>query len=351
MFFRPFDKTLGDLTTEDLKDLEKRKVPEGIALEYKRDWVPDKIARAVAAMANNVGGTLVVGMETRDLIPTDLCGFETGGDPAEMVVQVIRDHISPIPDYRPLSLGLETGRKCLVVEVDQGSEPPYLLTRTGQIVIRTPTSSAPASREEVQGLFNRGQRGREWAQAQLTPLQPPMTVDGEVHLTSVPSVYQGLSLNPRLFRRSVVERVDKLVPTPFGGSAYDTNWNLKPDRVEVSVVATSINKFSTSVSVTGVVRTEWRPANQLPDFATVEALLREGLPKHSRILQDVFGFHGSVFVALGGHIAMGPDQIDHYHPWIYRGPLASSALQDEALYEELRREVRRTIDLPDFEPE
>lgn len=351
MFYKPFTKPLADLTIDDVADLKERAVPEGIALEYKRQWVPDKIARAIAALANNVGGTVVVGMETQDLIPTDLCGFATAGDPAEMVVQVVRDHIAPIPDFRPLALELESGDKCLVVEVEEGTNPPYLLTKTGQIMIRTPTSSAPATREEVQNLFAKGERGREWAAVQLDALHPVMTANNEVHLATVPSVAGGLGLNPSLFRKSTMEGLDQRVPVSFGHPGQQREWDLKPDRCVIRVEMSAIYVAELSVTTTGIVHSSWRPLSQLPDYNTAESLLREGLVRHSAILEEVFAYRGSVFVAMGGHLAQGVGQINHFHPWIRRGPVDLAVLSAANFRDELNREVARTVELPDFEPE
>lgn len=351
MFYRPFSKPLSEVTVSDVAELLPRAVPEGISLEYKRQWVPDKVAKAIAAMANNVGGTVVVGIETSDLLPTNLCGFETAGDPAEMVVQLIRDHIAPVPAFRPLSLSLDGGAKCLVVEVDEGTSPPYLLTKTGQIVIRTPTSSAPATREEVRLLFAKGERGRRWAETQLAQLHPVMTASREVHLLVLPSVDGGLALNPVLFRKSVVAAINERTPTPFAHRDHDRQWDLKPDRAVVLVEFPRIHTVETYVSTAGLVHTRWRTLSQFPDSTTAESLLREGVPSHARILEEVFGYRGAVFVAFGGHVAQGPGQIHHFHPWVRRGPVDLSNLFEEPFIAELRREVHRSVGRPEYEPE
>jgi hypothetical protein len=342
---------IGDLTRSDLDELISRSVPEGICLEYKREWVPDKIARAVTAMANNVGGTVIVGMETEDLLPTHLCGFSTRGDPAEMVVQVIRDHVAPVPPFRTLSLSLDSETKCLIVEIDEGPNPPYVLAKTGQIVIRTPTSSAPATREEVELLFAKGERGRRWAEGQLSTLRPVMTANGEVHLLTVPSVDRGLGLNPTLFRNSVLSQIDERTPTPFAHGEHERRWDLQPDRAVVLVEFPGIHGVETYVSTAGVVHTKWRTLSQLPDSTTGEALLREGLPRHARILEEVFGYRGAVFVAFGGHLAQGAAQSHHFHPWIYRGPVELPTLSEPHFEAELRREMHRSVGRPEYEPE
>lgn len=351
MFYRPFFKPLSEVTVGDLADLLDRAVPEGISLEYKREWVPEKIARAIAAMANSVGGTVVVGMETKDLLPTRLCGFETPGDPAEMVVQLIRDHIAPVPAFRPLSLLLESGTRCLVVEVDEGTSAPYLLTKTGQIIVRTPTSSAPATREEVGLLFAKGERGRRWAELQLAQLHPVMTATGEVHLLTVPSVEGGLALNPMLFRKSVLAAIDERTPTPFAHGDHVRQWDLKPDRAFIRVEFPRIHSVEMYVSISGLVHTRWRTLSRFPETTTAESLLREGLPRHARIFEEGLAYRGAVFVAFGGHLAQGPGQIHHFHPWIRRGPVDLSTLSEEEFEAELRREMHRSVAQGEFEPE
>lgn len=351
MFYRPFDIPLSEVTVEDVASLVERQIPEGIALEYKSQWVPDKIARAVAAMANNVGGTVVVGMETEELLPINFCGFATPGDPAEMVVQVIRDHIAPVPDFRPLSLELKSGEKALVVEVEEGTNPPYLLTKTGQIVVRTPTSSTPGTREDVQAMFEKGERGREWAETQVMALQPVMTVGNEVHLATVPSVAGGLSLNPSLFRKSTLEALDERTPVPFAHPANARRWDLRPDRSVVMVDFERIHAVELEVRTSGLVHSTWKPLSQPPDYNMAESLLSEGLGRHAQILEEVFAYRGSAFVAFGGHLAQGLEQNHHFHPWVRRGPVALPRLKEAGFREEICREIARTVQLPDFEPE
>jgi hypothetical protein len=268
-----------------------------------------------------------------------------------MVVQTIRDHVSPIPSFRPRSFPLDSGAHVLIVEVDEGTNPPYLLTKTGQIVVRTPTSSAPATQEDVRLLFAKGERGRAWAETRLAELHPVMTANGEVHLLTVPSVHKGLALNATLFRKSVLTDLDERTPLPFAHSNHDRRWGLRPDRAVIEVEFPKIHDVQMYVSTSGLVHTRWRTLSQMPDSTTAESLLREGLPKHARILREVLGYSGEVYVAFGGHVALGPGQIHHFHPWVTRGPVELPRMSRESFEAELRRELRRGLELGDFEPE
>ena len=58
-----FDKQLEQLNEDDLRQLQKEGVEEGVLLDYKSDWIENKkLAKAVASFANTHGGHLVIGV-------------------------------------------------------------------------------------------------------------------------------------------------------------------------------------------------------------------------------------------------------------------------------------------------
>jgi hypothetical protein len=145
MIYRPFaPKALGDIDATDLARLISDQIPEGLFVEYKRDWTPRGAARSIASFANNTGGgTLIIGVEANKLLPIGLVGLQNAGDLEERVVSTVRTSIAPVPSFTPRAVDLGANTVCLVVEIPEGLQPPYILVRTGQILIRTPTSSEP----------------------------------------------------------------------------------------------------------------------------------------------------------------------------------------------------------------
>ena len=66
--FRPFGaKPLSEVDRNALEQLVSDGIEEGLFVEYKREWVSHKVARAVASFANTYGGTLIVGIEAQKL--------------------------------------------------------------------------------------------------------------------------------------------------------------------------------------------------------------------------------------------------------------------------------------------
>lgn len=150
MLWNPFHKPLGDVAEADLMALldpgEEDRVQEGLLVEFKRDWTNDRIARAAASFANSHGGTLMIGVEAKKLVPVAMPGIE--GDPGalqERVVQVLRSTIAPIPDFVPHAVPIRDGASCVVlVEVPEGRLPPYLHIKSGVPMSAPPRSPIPS---------------------------------------------------------------------------------------------------------------------------------------------------------------------------------------------------------------
>jgi hypothetical protein len=101
-------------------------------------------------------------MEAQGPKPTRLVGINDDGGLAERVVNTIRTSVAPVPGYWPRVVDLGGGKAAIIVEVPQGTQTPYILIRTGQILVRTPASSEPVGihdREALDRLFARGERG------------------------------------------------------------------------------------------------------------------------------------------------------------------------------------------------
>lgn len=215
MLFLPFGKPTAEADAADLDWLVKKQIVEGEFVEYKRDWEPRKVARAVCSFANSrAGGTVIIGVEADKLLPVGVVGAEHRGDLAESAIAAVRSLIAPIPSVRPIVIPLENRPPCLAIEVPPGTQPPYIFVPRGQILIRTPTSSEPitiSDRDQLDRLFAQGQRAKEWARGRLR--EAVEGLDAEPHmmgLATVPVADEGLPSEPIIFRKSFLER---LMPT------------------------------------------------------------------------------------------------------------------------------------------
>jgi hypothetical protein len=165
--FDPFDgRPLDSLTLGDLDRLCKEEIKEGQWVEYKSQWTSSKVARASASFANSDGGgTVVVGIEAVELLPTKVVGVQFRGELETAAVTTIRQLVDPVPDFEVGSVQMSDGKVCLVLSVHPGGDPPYVMS-DGAILVRTPANSEPVTakdRESIDRLFARGRRGEDWA--------------------------------------------------------------------------------------------------------------------------------------------------------------------------------------------
>jgi schlafen family protein len=141
-----FDKQLEQLDEDDLYQLQKEGVEEGVLLDYKADWIENKkLAKAVASFANTHGGHLVIGVAAdKDRnVPVDFPGLELVDGIKEKVGAVCRSRISPAPVFRMklIPLSDKPGRTVLVIEVPESPQPPHYVN--GTIYVRNGESSRP----------------------------------------------------------------------------------------------------------------------------------------------------------------------------------------------------------------
>jgi len=183
--FKPFgEKHLSEIDRKDIEALINDQVPEGLLVEYKRDWTSTKVARAVASFANSQGGGwLIVGMEAAKLLPTKIAALQDTGDLEERVVQTIRSSVAPVPALTLRAVQIDPGTACLVVHVPEGtsrrmssfvpgscwSEPPLVRNLWASTTAR---HSTDCSREASVAASGRGSKPRLCAAPSGIPRAP-----------------------------------------------------------------------------------------------------------------------------------------------------------------------------------
>lgn len=164
-----FGKPSQELRYEDLEEhLLGAETPEGYFIEYKESVPPsggdkaDKIAKTIAAFANTHGGWLFVGIRADKTAnkPVSIPGIDVADGLLEGITSRIAAHVAPIPIFFPYLLECRDHEKCVIaVEVPEGADPPYLMTKTGEIYTRLPTQSEPVpatDRRSIERLYDRG---------------------------------------------------------------------------------------------------------------------------------------------------------------------------------------------------
>jgi len=129
----------------DEQDLQQKLVTDGYYesrdAEYKSDWPkpPGKLARTLSAFANTEGGWLFIGVEadSNTNIPTSMPGVALSAHPAETLSNIARRWVDPAPPVDPHIVELATGQGVVVVQVREGTDPPYVDRCAEKIYRRT----------------------------------------------------------------------------------------------------------------------------------------------------------------------------------------------------------------------
>lgn len=140
-----------ELNRELIEAFLAQQLPESINLEYKAQ--PTRhLLTSIAAMANTVGGVILVGVdETRGLPARTAAGVALGEQ--EVLVNRCWTSFDPpfVPEIHPIPV--DSDRYVLVVRIDASrvSRPVFL---EGRVPVRLPGRVATATRAQVAALFN-----------------------------------------------------------------------------------------------------------------------------------------------------------------------------------------------------
>jgi hypothetical protein len=139
---------VANLSWTDVVTFCERQITEGASLDYKREF-PKSLEKTVAAMANTLGGTILIGVaegekdkEAKPVMPVAGIAFETGL--AERVLSICAANISPpvVPNVQvcPDTTG---ERAVVVVQIPQSREAPHAIESNTQVYVRTGQRNHP----------------------------------------------------------------------------------------------------------------------------------------------------------------------------------------------------------------
>jgi hypothetical protein len=145
------------LMLADIERMVAEKLQENTTLDFKRQLPDagknDDLARAIAALANTAGGTLIYGIEEDDdnraksLAPFPLAGT---AERIALVAGTIDEPITPLSIY---TVEESDALGYVVVELALSSRAPHFYK--GVAHSRTPKTTAPLTRRQVGELFAR----------------------------------------------------------------------------------------------------------------------------------------------------------------------------------------------------
>jgi hypothetical protein len=174
-----FGKKLTDIKTDDVRAFCQKQIREGINLDYKKDFSSTKkIAKTIAAMANTLGGWIIIGVEDtndRPKLPSE--GLDWEKQLPLKVTNLVIDNISPPPLPVVHVCKPDARNKTFVILYVQESESaPHWLFNENKLCVRLAdrTSSTEwerlASADEWEYLREKRQRSEEMYKQQKDQL-------------------------------------------------------------------------------------------------------------------------------------------------------------------------------------
>jgi len=159
-----FGKTFDDISLADLQALVDARIPEGRRLEFKRDHygrndeARREFAADISAMANALGGYLLVGIDDVNGIATRVVGVKA--EDSDQLVRAIAEAIRtstepPILGTRVRWIETEIARGVLVIQVDRSWSAPHRVTvaRDNRFFIRDENGKHPMGVNELRRAF------------------------------------------------------------------------------------------------------------------------------------------------------------------------------------------------------
>ncbi|GEB60053.1 AlbA family DNA-binding domain-containing protein [Streptomyces gardneri] len=184
-----------NLTEADLQRAVDNRIPEGVDLDWKKDFYPGsdagkkELAKDVAAMANTVGGLLVIGVDDgKQDHAHALAPFEPApGRGEEWIRSVLANWIQPVvPNVGVRSLpAADEGRIYWVITVPPSTQMPHAVAAPGndynfRVHVRHGTTTRTLAQSEI------AQRYRDRFHAAATDVDwvHDLAVAGTDHLTA-----------------------------------------------------------------------------------------------------------------------------------------------------------------------
>jgi predicted HTH transcriptional regulator len=140
-----YTKPANDIGWDDVDSFCQEGIPEGAHLDYKRDF-PSNLEKTIAAMANTLGGVILIGVEEDDeskpKLPLRGVKFQKGL--SERVTSIILSNVTPpvFPDIA-VCRNSDGDKAVVVIRVPQSHQTPHAINRNTQVYLRTGNRNSP----------------------------------------------------------------------------------------------------------------------------------------------------------------------------------------------------------------
>lgn len=157
-----YTSPIESITWHDVDEFCKQGIVEGSYLDYKIDF-PNELGRTIAAMANTLGGVILLGVqEGRDGKPVlPFAGIPLERGIAERVTNIVLSSITP-PIFPEVAVCPNSEKKAavVVIRVPQSPDTPHATAKNTRVYLRTGNRNKPEDLATLDQI--------EWLQAKRT---------------------------------------------------------------------------------------------------------------------------------------------------------------------------------------
>src|ERR1043166_2436932 len=117
-------------TLDDVETIVTERIPEGVTLEYKSSSIlidrdANTVCKTVSALANSAGGTFIIGIEMKNLVPVRIDDGTPGASKRDWIYQTINGGTFPAVEVIDiLEFQTPTGT-IYVIEVPPSPQAPH----------------------------------------------------------------------------------------------------------------------------------------------------------------------------------------------------------------------------------
>lgn len=153
-----FTKPIHQIKWDDVEAFCEQRIAENAVLDYKEDF-PRELEKTLAAMANTLGGVVLIGIEedseNKPLLPIKGIQFEKGL--SERVMNIIFTNVTRpfMPEIQP-AVDLTGQRVIVVVRIPESHQTPHALGANTRVYYRTGDRNQPetlASIDRIEWLI------------------------------------------------------------------------------------------------------------------------------------------------------------------------------------------------------
>jgi hypothetical protein len=147
------NKPIGGMTFEKVVEFCKEGHPEGVQVDYKRDFPSNGFAKHFAAFSNTRGGVIIIGVEEdkKSGVPLKWEGVVKDAKQIERIHQTA-GNVEPVPSYDVHTTDEVEGKCFVLIRIYEGDNTPYYVQNDSNVWTRNGNVSSPNEIASPDGL-------------------------------------------------------------------------------------------------------------------------------------------------------------------------------------------------------